>query len=72
MKHLIKVPLPNSDMFISDVSDTHIIYSIRDSKGKLLESENNSKYEIKEDGKVYFDNRFLPVPYLEYIKECLK
>ena len=31
MKHLFKVPLQNSDMFVSSITDEHITYTVRDS-----------------------------------------
>ena len=71
MKHLFKVPLQNSDMFVSSITDKHITYTVRDVKGNLLEPESTSEY-VEVDGKVEFGNRFIQSEYFDYIKQVLQ
>ena len=71
MTHLFKVPLENSDMFVKNITDEHIVYSIRDGKGKLLEPEVSSKYK-EANGKVQFDSRFIAKEYFDHIKMTLQ
>lgn len=71
MKHLFKVPLQNSDMFVSEITDKHITYTVRDVKGNLLEPESTSEY-VEVDGKVEFGTRFIQSEYFDYIKQVLQ
>lgn len=71
MKHLFKVPLQNSDMFVSEITNEHITYTVRDAKGNLLEPESTSEYK-EVDGKVQFDNRFIGTDYFNHIKQILE
>lgn len=72
MTHLFKVPLQHSDMFIRTITDSNIEYSVHDKQGKLLEPLANDSYESKEDGKVYFGNKFIPESYFQHIKQTLQ
>jgi hypothetical protein len=71
MTHLFKVPLQNSDVFIRNITDSTIEYSVYEKGGKLLEPVSVTDYEIKE-GKVYFGSKFIPEDYFEYIKQVLE
>ena len=71
MTHLFKVPLQHADMFIRNITDITIEYSVHEKAGKLLEPVSVTDYEIKE-GKVYFGNKFIPEDYFKYIKQVLE
>jgi hypothetical protein len=71
MRHLFKVPLQNSDMFISEITDEHITYTIRDTQGNLLEPESTSEYK-EVNGKVEFGNRYIQTDYFNHIKNVLQ
>lgn len=76
MKHLFKVKLPNSSLFIHNINlELGLIsYSVRDEYGELLEPVSiNSKLELIEDkpGVVWFDKRFLPNELLSVVIQTL-
>lgn len=71
---MVKVPLPNSDLFITDIDfeKEMVSYQIRDKEtGALLESKGVDKCEIEGD-MVWFAKRFLPVNLFSTITEILK
>jgi len=71
-RHLFKVPLPTSDMFIYSVSlkKKEIGYEVRDPEGKLLETPGVAK--ITTDAtKAYFDSRFIPIDLIKHIETVL-
>ena len=71
MTHLFKFCLTSADMFIRDITYDHIDYEIRDKvTGNLQEPRKNSKFDIK-GGQVLFDGRFITVPALALVEECL-
>ena len=71
MKHLQRVPLPNSDMFISDINTDlmEIQYEVREKDtGKLMEAMQVVKMSMSEDNnKVHFDNRTIPTKMFNHL-----
>lgn len=59
MRHLFKVELERSDLFIESLDNDFIVYEVRDKEsGKLLEPKHRSKVEFGGD-RILFDNRHL-------------
>lgn len=62
MTHLYKIPSITSDLFIYQITDTHIVYEVRSKDdGKLLEPRRKSPYSIASDNRMYFDSRDISV-----------
>lgn len=73
MIHLFKIQLQNSDMFISEITEDTITYSIREKEnGRLLEPAKQSRYTTGPDTYIHFDNRFIDINLANYIGETLK
>ena len=71
MKHLVKVCLQNSDMFVSNIENNKITYEIRDKvSGKNLEAIKTSTFTVSEQ-KIDFDNRFIALPLFNYLNQIL-
>lgn len=75
MKHFVKIPSLNSDLFISKLTGNKISYQVRDKEsGKLLEPI-RSNIDIKispEQQLVYFDKRNMPIQFAAQCKEILE
>ena len=74
MKHLIKIPLENCDIFISELSENekYISYELRDKiTGKLMEKKYDKiKFEIK-NNMIYFNNKQMDLDYIIFFNEIL-
>ncbi len=70
--HLFRYPLAHSDLFIREITDTHISYEIREKEnGALLGAPLVSGYEVRGD-EVWFDTRLLPLPLVVHIRATLE
>jgi hypothetical protein len=73
-KHIFKVQLINSDLFISgvDLINKTLTYQLRDKySGKLLEPEfKNSKFTVN-SSQAHFDSRFINLDLLTHIQQVL-
>jgi len=72
MKTLFKINLDRSDLFILEITDTQIVYEVRDKNdGTLLEPRRTSPYQVLNDGKVHFDRFDLPQNTFVHIRRTL-
>lgn len=63
MTHLFLWPNQFSDVFISSIDDSHIVYTVRDKvTGILMEPPRKTKYMVDEINKmIHLDNRSMPI-----------
>jgi hypothetical protein len=71
MTHLFKLQSEQIDLFIRNISETKIIYTIHSKEGKLMQPIIETEYHIKEDNNVYFGEVSIPLNYFDHIKLIL-
>lgn len=73
MKHLFKVSLQHSDLFVSAVSTDKntITWQIYDKTGKPMEPEKTEKYVVHNNEMIFDKNRSLPLALAETINQTL-
>lgn len=72
MTHIFRINSITSDLFVYEITPTHITYEVRGKDdGKLLEPRRVSKYELHSDKRIYFDSRDLPADLVVLIVQIL-
>lgn len=61
-----------ADLFIYQVTDSQITYEVRSKDdGKLLEPKRTSKYDVTQDGRIFFDGRDIRVEMVALMAQVL-
>ena len=72
MTHIYKLQSALADLFIYKIDDTSITYEVRGKDdGKLLEPRRTSKYDVTQDGRIFFDGRDIRIEMVAAIVQVL-
>lgn len=72
MTHTYKLQSALADLFIYKITDREITYEVRSKDdGKLMEPRRTSKYDVTQDGRIFFDGRDIRIEMVAAIIQTL-